>query len=626
MKKFLLSIFALFCVIGCYAQVQVLKVTSGQVSYLFDSSVVGKMTFASGTDLTVLGKTFKLADLTVMKVTSAEVAANTVNVVYSGSGAEVTVSGDIAKFVDVVVEGAHVTVNQSAELSDTEGGEITYTLNGNASDGSFTLNGSYKATVELNGVDLTSSKGAALSIQNGKRIKIKVKEGTVNNLEDCTDGAQKGAITCKGHIEFSGKGSLTVKGNSGHAIHSKEYVTLKNAEINVTGALKDGLNCGQYFTMQSGTINISGTLDDGIQCGFKDDTDREPEDTGTITIAGGKISVIITGTATKALKADGNFIMSGGEINAETSGAGMWDSDKSKTKASACIGADGYVHIDGGTLILSASGGGGKGISCDGEFVMADGSLTVNTTGGMFAYTGGKEYQNYTGNADRLSSDSKSSPKGVKADGNVEIKGGTIDITTKGNGGEGIESKALLTIENGKIKVRAYDDAINSSSHMYIKGGDIDVVSSSNDGLDANGNMYISGGVVKAFGASSPECGIDVNEEERYTLYLTGGIILGVGGNNSVPSTSATTSTQAYVVVSKTVTAGSEVSIGTSASESYYKFTIPSDYKGSGTRSSSLLISVPQLVSGQTYTVVSGTSSTTSTARTTGGGSGPGGR
>lgn len=608
---------------------QSLEVCGGSVRYIFDSASAGVMQYADGTTLTVCEKGFDLSSVDRVAVTDATAEDNTVTILYSGATASVTVAGNIARYLDVTVSGADVAVTQGADLAT----EITYILSGASTDGSFALTGSYKASLLLNGLDLASTKGAPLDIQNGKRIELKLAEDTSNTLADAAGGSQKGAIVCKGHLEFKGKGSLSVAGHTSHAIYAKEYITIKNANITVTSAVKDGLNCAQYFAMESGSLTISGTGDDGIQCSFKDDVDREPEDTGTVTISGGTLNVSSTAAAAKAIKADGDFVMTGGTISASTSGGGVWDATKVKTKASACIGADGTVTISGGSLDLTSTGSGAKGINCDGDFNFAGGDLTIATTGGMFAYVNGVENDNYTGNTDRLDSDAKSSPKGIKADGNVLISGGSISVSTKGNGGEGIESKAELTVTDGSIKVRSYDDGLNSTSHMYIKGGDLDVIAVNNDGLDANGNMYISGGVIRAFGGSSPECGIDVNEEGGYTLYITGGYILGVGGNNSIPTKSG--STQPYVSVSTTVTAGSTISIGTS-SETYYTFDIPSDYNpgtsggwgGPGGSSSrkSVLISVPQLTSGTSYTVKSGTTSTTATARLTGTSSGPGGR
>ncbi|MDE5795923.1 MAG: carbohydrate-binding domain-containing protein [Muribaculaceae bacterium] len=241
----------------------------------------------------------------------------------------------------------------------------------------------------------------------------------------------------------------------------------------------------------------------------------------------------------------------------------------------------------------------------------------------------------YTGNTDRLDSDMKSSPKGIKADGDVEINGGEINVTTTGNGAEGIESKSVLTINDGNITVYSTDDAINSSSHLYIKGGNITVMASGNDGLDSNGNMYIQGGYIMAFGAGMPECGIDANEEDGYTVIFSGGTLLGVGGNNSVPSSSSG-STQPYVLSNSSVTADSEIILTDDNGTELARFTVPADYKvsegsgfgpggaGGGNNRTSILITCEGLTNGSTYTLKSGTSESSVTARLTGNGSGPG--
>ncbi len=610
---------------------QTLNVVVGDVTYAVPAAQAGDMTYANGDSLTILGRGFFVNDITKMYVDNTEVEDNTVAVAYSGAQAKVVIAGNIARYVTATVDGAHVSIFQSEEVSESTCGEIIYSLSGSSTDGEFYMEGTYKASVELRGLTLTNPNGAAINIQDGKRIELSVKKDTENTLTDGASGSQKGCLVCKGHLELKGKGVLNIYGNVAHGIYAKEYVEMKNCTVNVLSAVKDGLNCNQYFLMESGALNISGVADDGIQVSYKDDTDREAEDTGSITISGGTINVTTTGTATKGLKADGDITVAGGEITVVTSGGGKWDTDDNKTKAASCLSADGKVQIDGGTLQLTSSGAGGKGINCDGEFIMNDGALTISTTGGLYAYVNGTEYSNYTGSTDRLTSDQKSSAKGVKADGNVTINGGSINVSTVGNGAEGIESKAELTINDGTIIVNACDDAINSSSHMYIKGGDITVVATDNDGLDSNGNMYIMGGTIKAFGTTSPECGIDANEEEGYSVIFTGGTLLAVGGGNSVPSTSE--STQPYVSTNMNVTANTEITLK-SGDTVLATFTVPANYSTSGNgggprgaggpggggggnwggSGSNVLVSCENLTSGNSYTLTSGTSSSTVTA------------
>lgn len=625
-----------------YAQ-QSVNVVKGNITYSYNTENTNLMNYSNGKTLTILGNDFNLSDISKIAVRDMVMDDNTVLIEYNETEAMLYVAGNLTPYVDATIKGAHVVVNQSDNVSDKTCGEITYILKGNSGDGSFILNGSYKATVELQGVTLTNPSGAAIDIENGKRIELSAKNGTVNTFVDGKDGKQKSAIYCKGHLEFKGKGTLNVTGKTGHGIAAKDYIEMKNCTVNVLGAPKDGINCTQYFLMESGTLNITGIDGDGIQVDFKEaEGKRSEEDTGSITIEGGTINMSLGGASAKGLKSEGDCSINGGEIMIDNSGPGEWDAEKNKTKAAACVGADGNVCVKGGSITLTASGGGGKGISCDGDFVMDAGNLNITTSGGALVYNSGTLSQNYTGNLDRINADYKSSPKGIKADGTVLIKDGTIFIKTTGNNGEGIESKTTLTVNGGNIRVRAKDDAINSSSHMYINGGYIDVIATSNDGLDSNGNLYINGGVIMAFGAPSPECGLDANEEEGYTVVIKGGYILAVGGRNSVPSTSSG-STQPYVSVSGSVSGGSNISIG-SDSTTYYTFTVPEDYTtsasgngpgggnggwgpgGMGGSNLNIMISTPELVSGQSYTVKNGNSSSSASARTTGSGSGPGGR
>ena len=543
MKKIILLIISCFA-IGGLLTAQTLNVQVGQVNYQFPADQAGVMNYAEGTTLIIMNKVFTLADVATMYVDESTVQDNTVAVEYNGEIAAISVAGNVAQYLTITTSGAHVNIEQSSELAE----EITYTLSGSSEDGEFYMSGSYKATIILNGLTLTNTtpmtSGAAVHIQNGKRIKVKVVDGTNNTLVDAANGSQKGALYVKGHPEFSGKGTLTVNGNVKHAIKSGEYMTVKDATIKVQSAAGDGINCGQYFLMESGVLNISGVEDDGIQCDI-DETevgstgetaDHEDEDSGNIYLEGGLITINTAGIAAKGVKSEGDLIVKGGVIDITTTGNGKWDEEDVKTKAAACLGSDAKVVISGGTLTLTSTGAGGKGINCDAAFELSGGEVTIVTKGALYYHDGTIENTNYTGNTDNVNSDYYSSSKGVKADGAITILGGKISVATAGRNAEGIESKTSILISDGEVTVNSYDDGINvggDGSDLIISGGYVYSRAMNNDGIDGNGNVYVKGGLVYAIGANSPEVAIDANSEEQKKLYVQGGTLIAVGGLES---------------------------------------------------------------------------------------------
>ena len=530
MKKVYALLMALMLTIA--AEAQTLNVTEGNVTYQFPASQCGDMIFNNGETVTIMGKTFTLGNVS-MKVDESNVKDNQVTVEYNGSSATVLVAGNVAQYVTPTISGAHVTITQS-NTDAVNDDEITYQLSGTTTDGSLSLAGSYKCTVSLAGVTLTNPSGAAINITNSKRIQISAKKNTTNTLTDGAGGSQKACIYSKGQIQLQGNGTLNVAGLTKHAIKSGDYITVKNLTLNITSAVGDGISCNEYFQMKSGVVTISGVSDDGIQCDLDgttstgETTDHEDEDSGNIYLEGGTLNVTVTADAAKAIKAAGDMKISGGDITCKTTGDGIWDSDDSKTKASACLSADGAMTVSGGTLTLTSTGNGGKGISTDGTMTISDGTITINTSGQAVGASSSGVLTTISNaqTLDRYSTNYKSSPKGIKADGNMVISGGTITVTTTGCGGEGIESKGTLDITGGHVTVNAYDDGINSSSHMTISGGYVFSKGSKNDGIDANGNLYITGGLVYAVGSGGAEKSIDANTEGGYKLYVQGGTII----------------------------------------------------------------------------------------------------
>lgn len=657
MKRLYTILAALMLTIAAGAQT--LNVKVGNVTYKFPAAQAGEMTYSGGTTLTILNKEFDLSEISSMTVDNSTVTDDAIDVVYEGTTAEVTVAGNIAQWVTVEVTGAHVSVAQADDLAT----EITYNLSGSSEDGGFYTSGAYKATLQLNGLTLTNQSatysGAAIDVQNSKRINIKLTEGTTNTLVDATGGSQKGCLYVKGHAEFKQKGTLYVMGNVKHGIKTGEYMSVKNANIYVTSAVGDAVNCEQYFLMESGTLNLSGMADDGIQCDIEtastgETTDHEDEDSGNVYISGGTIVADVTGIACKGIKAEGNVNISGGTIDITTSGNGKWSEDTSlstggETKGASCINGDGNININGGEITLKSTGSGGSGMKCDGTLTINDGTIDITTTGGLYYNNGTTENLNYTGNTDNVDSNYYTGSKGIKAgtkessgsnsytySGGLVINGGNITVSTATNNAEGIESKNTMYITDGTITVNSYDDGINSARDMHIQGGTLTVVAKNNDALDSNGDLYIEGGTVIACGASAPECGLDA--AEQYHLYITGGTVLAIGGSNNAV-TSKNGSQYVLSTSSLSASAGSTIAVK-SGTSTIASFTVPSTYSASsgggnmpfsfemdvtapggggggmpGGQGSNILISTPDITSG-TYTVTSGSSSASVTAST----------
>ena len=527
-------------ILGLALGAQTVNVKVGQVTYQFPAAQVGDMSFADGTTLTVMDRVFNADEISGIYLDAAAVTDNLVTVAYDGISATVTVAGNVARYVTATVSGAHVSIAQSDDVGSDNTDEITYVLTGSTTDGEFYLTGSYKTSVELNGVTIVNAtpvySGAAINIQNGKRINVTAKSGTVNTLTDAADGSQKACFVIKGHGEFKGHGTLNINGQLKHGIKTGEYMSVKNCTINVLSAPGDGIHCNEFFLMESGTIDISGVEDDGIQVELDGTTstgetiDHDGEDSSNIYILDGTITIAATAIAAKGIKTDGDISVAGGSVTATTSGKGKWDSDDNETKAAAGLSCKGNIIISDGNLTLTSTGSGGKGAKCDGAMTINGGTITVNTSGGLYYHNGRTEYTNYTGDTDRINSSYYSSPKGLKATDSITIAGGVINVTCTGNNGEGIESKSTINIIGGTVYSCSRDDAINSASTLTVSGGSVCAYSTGNDGLDANGNCYIKGGLIYAIGKSSPEVAIDANTERGYKLYVEGGTLVAIGG------------------------------------------------------------------------------------------------
>lgn len=405
MKKILLFSAMLLCAIG--ASAQALYVWHGGVATAVNASSAGEMTYSSGGSvLTILGHAFAVSDIDSLTI-GDEVSAGEVKVSYAGTTATAVVPIALVDTVSVAVSGAYVTATSLA----TAGDDITYALSGSSSDGAFTQNGKYKCTLRLDGVSLASQQGAAISVVNGKRIRIILADGTTSTLADAASGTQRACLYVKGHPEFEGSGTLNITGNAKHGIATTEYMQVKSGTINVLSAANDGIHAGQYYKQSAGTVSISGCKGDGIQAEVTNDATDELN--GQMIIQGGTVGVSIESQDVKGLRADSLITLSGGKITVNMKGAGVkgigagtdllinqdnatlsvditvngdvyTDPTTAETSKTRCIKAKGNVTISAGTVTLKAYGKKAKTVNADG--VTTKSSKATVTTNDSYVF------------------------------------------------------------------------------------------------------------------------------------------------------------------------------------------------------------------------------------------------
>lgn len=347
---------------------------------------------------------------------TASLMAQTIDIFYSGNTANVTIPADVTD-VEVTKNGAHVTITSS-----TTSTEYTYHVTGKTVDGSLTINGSYKLTLQLDGVNIKSTKGAAIDIECGKRTAVELMPGTVSTLSDCTGGSQKAALYFSGHPEFEGSGILNVKGNSKHAICAKEYIQMKKSlgTINVLGAASDGIHCGkgkvsewddnmilnenELFICDGGIINISNTGSDCIDAG----------DYGSMYIKGGHLNLDVSSSNASALKCINTFILDGGALNIDINGT-----------TSEGIYVNNEAQFKSGEIYIDITGNGSKGIKGKQK------SSTPYTNGGNAQFCGASVTIIARG-SDFVADSDTTHCVGISIDGNLTQTQGDISVTTVG--------------------------------------------------------------------------------------------------------------------------------------------------------------------------------------------------
>lgn len=430
----------------------------------------------------------------------------TITITYSTT-ADAVAEGDVNGIV--AVDGNHVTVN------NTSGEKVKYILTGASADGSFKLYSEKKQAIFLQNLSLTNPSGAAINSQSKKRCFL-VPEG-VNVLSDGASAAYevtgaedlKAVVFSEGQLIVCGMGSLTIKA------------------LNAVG--KGGLATDDYVhVLESPVLKVDAGSSAGHGLRGKD----------YVRISGGSLEVTTRADMKKAITSDDYVLVEGGTTVINVSGGTAYDSEDAEYKGSAGIKADNYFAMTGGSVTITNTGDGGKGVHAGSydfdatNHTVADSYITGGT---LFITVKGSEKNDVSAKGMKIGWATKNGTddhaKVTAYAGNLFIGGGRITVVAEG--GEGVESKGDLVISGGEVSVTSKaDDAINCQAQMTVKGGYVYAFSSANDALDSNHDTVLSGGYVLAVCTrGGAELGIDANSEEGYKVYInSGATVVAYGG------------------------------------------------------------------------------------------------
>lgn len=427
--------------------------------------------------------------------------------------------------------------------------------------------------------------------------------------------------------EYSG-GSITgsVTGNGSKAISGKCFTdptktTLNGGDLNFTGTnitlnvsggdvivASDttrcmGIKCDKNMTQSAGDIiiTLTGTAAKGV--------DVE----GDFTRTGGTLE-INSSTKTPAVKTNGNFVMKDGELTLICTG-----------EEANALSSDKEIKILGGSVEIRCSGAGSKGIKADSHMTVGEkgtegptmlvhttgnkktGTTSGGTTGGWGGGWGGGRPGGPGGGG---GTSSGGSPKAIKIMGIFYMYSGKLDVSTASDGGEGIESKNTMYFDGGDVVSYCYDDCINCTGKIYVRGARLMCYSNGNDAIDSNantsGSFQISDGVVVAVTSKGgPEMGIDADGNSRLTV--TGGYVFTGGGNQGGGSSALGTATQGYYwMTGKSLNTSNYYTLADASGNNIFTVKLPCSVS-----SSYSLISAPQMKKGSTYTLKSSTAAPT---------------
>lgn len=511
----------------------------------------------------------------------------------------ITLSGNTAS-----CESDAVTIDNS-DITITDEG--TYIVSGTLTDGTIIINAddTDKIQIVLNGANISRSSYSAVYVLSADKVFITTAEGSENNLTSTGEYIQSdennvdAVIFSKADLTLNGKGLLSIKADTGHGIVSKDDLVFTSGKYSVTAAShsfsgKDSIRiAGGEYTVISGK--------DGLHAENSDD-----ENSGFLYISGGDFHITSEGDGISA----GYYArIDGGEYTVTSGGGSSNASEKSDPMD------------PGGGFFASPSSGtddsiSTKGIKAGVGLFINEGTFELDTADDSLHSNGDLSVSG--GNISIASGDD-----GLHADAALTVSGGTINITESYEGIEGLS----IDITGGNISIVSADDGINAAGgtdssgfggrggdifaategvYINISGGEI-YINADGDGIDSNGDLTVSGGKICI---SGPTDGGNGSLDYNGTGTISGGVLMSAE-SFGMSQNFGTSSTQGVMMVSvSSAQAGTTVTLYDNEGNELLSWQPEKQF-------STVIISSPDIITGQSYTLSAGNYTTEITMTST---------
>ena len=336
------------------------------------------------------------------------------------------------------------------------------------------------------------------------------------------------------------------------AIFSKSDLTLNGAgSLTITAKAGHGVVSKDDLVLTSGTYQI-----DAASHGLSG-KDSVRIASGSYTIVSGKDGIHAENADDTSL---GFVYLADGTFDITSDGDG--------------ISAGNWLQADGGVYTVKAGGGSENVQKSDGEWQFGPGQKTEST--------------------DTTEEDTVSM-KAIKAAGELILKGGKYSLDSAD---DTIHSNANITISDGEFTLASGDDGIHADSATTISGGTIDITESY-EGIEGL-SIDITGGETYVSGPTN-----DGNSALDYngTGTVTGGIFIAAGSSGMAENFGDSSTQGVMMVTVNSQAAGSAVSLSDSSGNELVSWTPEKEY-------TSVIISCPEITTGQEYTLTTGSDTT----------------